>query len=630
MKFDSIEHYIQNTKYDILFNAINEYYNENKNHMYLTSYTVPYPNSIKVKELSVLKVYFKDDVYNDIDEFKIILEVDFQLVGTDRNDIKKRSFIATCSGLINEGLEQFNIIKIDKYIRRPYLDNGLSEFLIPYLNKDNLEQRAEMFLEKYYKEALVTPMALPISEILKKMEVTVHHAPLGKNILGKTIFINSLEKIYNDDNMIEEIELNPRTILIDPHVAFFRNIGTYNNTIIHECVHIELHSKYFEMQKILNNPAKSIVSRVGKGRKNLNSKELRAYGLMEWQASVLAPRILMPEKTTRIMYNKLTQEVDKYYSNYSKADKLEIVVEKIADFFKVSKLASKIRLIQLGYKEVIGIGNYVNGDKVPNFSFSDNYVVEDKTHVIDFVDSIKLIEGNEDLKKLSLEGKITYVNGFVVINNPEYVNITDSGEKTLTAYALENIDKCAFTFKRKKTKTNSNYYDHMESLYFLCRPDNKKNYVEADFDEESTNNKKLIQYGYDLSDTLSSLTLLKKMNGEFHEDFKLVLEELGYTKKDGTPNYYQISKLTQLSDHTIKSYLEGRTKPQKEKLMAICGGLCIHTRIAYKLFEKAGITILNSMNEEDLIYCGLIERHYDEGLETWNNYLRKANKTMLP
>jgi hypothetical protein len=36
------------------------------------------------------------------------------------------------------------------------------------------------------------------------------------------------------------------------------------------------------------------------------------------------------------------------------------------------------------------------------------------------------------------------------------------------------------------------------------------------------------------------------------------------------------------------------------------------------------------MTDEDLIYCSLIERHYDEGLENWNKYLKLAKKTMLP
>jgi len=634
MKYDSISDYLEETKYDEIFNAILGYYNDNKNHIYLTTYAVPNPLYIKLIDISVSKVYFKDNIYDEKDEFKIVVDAEFTLKGDKsidyEEDTKYRKFIVTCSGIFNKGLKQFKIIEVDEYSSRPYNNNGLSEFLIPYISKDDLEDRAEMFLKKYYEEALTTPMQLPIKTILDKMNVKVYNAPLGRDIFGKSFFLSSREQVYNDDNEVEEIEIGPRTILVEPNVAFFRNIGSYNNTVIHECVHIEFHSKFFELQSILSNPIKSIISSFDKGQKNIKSSDLKALSIMEWQASMLAPRILMPANTTRIMYDRLLDEIEEYYPNYSAGDKLELLIEKISDFFNVSKQAAKIRLIDLGYTNATGVGNYINGEKVPNYTVNDNIDIKNRTYVIDFIDSIRLIRGNEHLRRLSQKSKITYVNGFVVINSPKYVEVSSMGTKSLTAYALNNIHECAFVFKRRKTETNNYYYEYLETMHFLCRPENKKTYVPADYDDESTNNKKLIQYGDYLDDTLDSKEILKKMNGEFHEDFNVVIQELGLLKDDGTPNYYQISKETLISDHTIKSYLTGKSKPQKEKLMAICGGLCLHTRIAYKLFEKAGISMTNSMTDEDLIYCSLIERHYDEGLENWNKYLKLAKKTMLP
>jgi hypothetical protein len=48
----------------------------------------------------------------------------------------------------------------------------------------------------------------------------------------------------------EPLELKRGTILVDPNVFFQRNVGSLNNTIVHECVHWHLHEKYHEFHKL--------------------------------------------------------------------------------------------------------------------------------------------------------------------------------------------------------------------------------------------------------------------------------------------------------------------------------------------------------------------------------------------
>ena len=635
MSYASVEEYIEENHYDYIFDKVFSHYIEIKNHLDLHTYMVPYPKFIKLEAVFVDKIYFKDDNFDNTNEFKLVVTAEFTLKGDSKNDYEDdtnyRKFLVTCNGVFNNGIDKLKILEVEEYNSKPYqYKEGLSEFAIPYIAADDLERRAEIFLKKYYPEALETPMSLPINKILSNMGVTAYNAPLGKSIFGKAIFGKTIDKIYNDDNEVEEKALDEKTILVNPDVCFFRNLGSYNNTVIHECVHIELHSKYFELQKILNKGSKSIVCRVGNGYSNPSNKERKAYNLMEWQATMLAPRILMPLNTTNIKYFEIMDEIEQNYSNKSDVFKIELAVESLADFFNVSKQAAKIRLIDLGFDIASGIGNYVNGEKLPNFAFKSQTLNRNQTYVIDFIDSVIQIRSNEILSRLSREGKITYVNGLVVINSPEFVTINEQGKKTLTEYALNHIDKCAFIFSKNQVQTKNVYDDYLQSLYFLCRPESKTEYVSAKYDKNSSANKSLEQFADELDDIRNAKELLKKMNGEFYEDFTLVVKELGYVKSDGEPNYYQIQNLTQVSDKTIKTYLSGVSKPQKEKLLAICGGLCIHTRIAYKLFEKAGISITSSFNEDDAIYCSLIERHYDEGLEQWNKYLRDAKKTELP
>jgi hypothetical protein len=80
-------------------------------------------------------------------------------------------------------------------------------------------------------------MALPIKEILNSMNLTVRLAPLTDEVFGRTYFNDAAVEVFNntaDRNVIVE-EIKPGTILVNPDNFFMRNIGSVNNTIIHEC-----------------------------------------------------------------------------------------------------------------------------------------------------------------------------------------------------------------------------------------------------------------------------------------------------------------------------------------------------------------------------------------------------------
>jgi len=635
MKYKSIKEYIDEIYYNDIFEAVKTHFLKIRKQLNFSTYSIPDPNDIELEDISIENVHFKDDSLQEKEEFKISVYAEFTLSGDKHNDYENDTkniwFIVTCHGMLKNGIKDFEIDEVEEYYSKPYeYQKALSPYAIPYITKNDLENRAELFLEKYCKEMLEVPMALPIKNVLKKMEVKAYYAPLNKEVYGKAYFGKSIEEIYDKNREILLANIKPRTILVNPNVKDLSNYGSINNTIIHECVHIELHSKYFELQKIISNSPNSIVHRVNQKNDILNSDDLKAYDLMEWQATMLAPRILMPAKTTRIKYHQLRDEIGTLFPLYREADKLQIVVERIAEFFKVSKLAAKIRLIELGFHKALGVNNYVNGEKVPSFSFNTKQFNRNQTYVIDFIDSVIQISTNKNLLKLSQEGKITYVRGFVVINSPKFVTTNNQDEKELTSYALDHLDECVFVFSKRQINIYNEQYENYISLNFLFRPEGKSKYVPTTYAKDLPSNLELEEFADEIENTIEALTLQKRMNGEFHEDFNEVIKELGYLKADGTPNSYQISKQTKITDKTIKSYLIGETKPSKEILLAICAGLRIHSKIAYILLEKAGISIRNSFNENDAIYCNLIDMHYDEGLERWNKYLDDAKKPQLP
>ena len=66
------------------------------------------------------------------------------------------------------------------------------------------------------------------------------------------IVFSKCTSIYFDDNdsTYEPKTLNRGTIIVDPDVYFKRNLGCWNNTVIHECVHWFLHQKHFELVQL--------------------------------------------------------------------------------------------------------------------------------------------------------------------------------------------------------------------------------------------------------------------------------------------------------------------------------------------------------------------------------------------
>lgn len=640
----TLEKIVEDRYFNNIFYAVLRYYNENKNHLDLHTYAVPYPSFIKLTDISVERVYFKDDIKSEISEFKLDVEAEFTLKGDRFNDYeedtKRRKFIVTCSGILNNGLKKVKIIDVSEKDSSPYAyKEALSSLLIPYIPYEDLDKRATEFLEKYYPEALKSPTPILVDELMKRMDVHFFHAPLKNKIFGKAFFAESREKIYNNDNEIIEADIPERTILIDPDVYFYRNAGSYNNTVVHECVHIEYHRKFFEIQKLIDSSKKSISCKEGKLPQKLSGNYQKAFDLMEWQACSLTPKILMPAKTFRLKFEELWKETALDYPNALKGRIMEVVIEKLSDFFNVSKIAVKIRLFDIGIDNAAGTSNYINGKRYPSFYFKSHTLEKNQTFVIDFVDSLIQINLNPELKELSKQGKLAYANGMVVLNDEKYVKVDENGERVLTDYALEHVDECAFIFEKAHSKSNGIYNQYLETICFLCRSEETGSYIQSSYCKGNIHNAKIIQDAIEIEDEYSenveALSLIKKMNGSFVEDFNVLINENQYVHPNGEPNWSMMQSLTLISDKTLKTYAEGTAHPTKSKALAICAGFCLHPRVSYHFLMKAGYQLQSTMNDFDFVYCGLIERHYEEGVEGWNARIAACNmpnkeKYLLP
>ena len=101
---------------------------------------------------------------------------------------------------------------------------------------------------------------------------------------------------------VSALESEGKTIVVDPMNFLLRNLGSRNNTIIHECVHWVEHRKVFELERLFNASAACISCEVVGGAAASVAK--KATEMMERQANALAPRIQMPAEPFKAKANE--------------------------------------------------------------------------------------------------------------------------------------------------------------------------------------------------------------------------------------------------------------------------------------------------------------------------------------
>ena len=132
-----------------------------------------------------------------------------------------------------------------------------------------------------------------------------------------------------------QTRVNARTIIVDPKAYFLRNLGSVNNTIVHECVHWDQHRKAFELERLYNSSATRIKCQVVGGIKD-NTRD--ATDWMEWQANHLSAAVLMPKCSVDLLARSCK---DKLKTPTSRA----ILIAKMSDCFDVSIQAATNRQI---------------------------------------------------------------------------------------------------------------------------------------------------------------------------------------------------------------------------------------------------------------------------------------------
>lgn len=623
-QYASFEKYLEAKYYNDIHRAITGLILKRGRNNSFYSYTVLDPSYFQVDDIHVKTVSFHSTDGNRI-IFNAAVEADIILKGMGKRDydadMNNPWYTVSFTGYLSDGLNMVTITGVDDYSADRFDKNTtLSKYLVPYLYAENLEKEAEKFLDKYCRQALKEPMPIPLEELMFNMGLDLYEAPLPDNIFGKTYFAEATVDVFNEDDELVSQTIDPGTILLNPNIFFMRNIGSRNNTVVHECVHWDRHDKFFELQKLLNSDITSLSCEVIEHKSQKDSGINGALQWIEWQANALTPRILLPASTTRQKLKDILFCLHIENPERSESDIMEEAIQELAQFFAVSKFAAKLRAIELGFTQAQGVWNYVNGKYLPSFSFKATALKKDESYIIDTRNACYEANFDEGAKTALANGDFLYVDNMYCINDQKYVTEIEDGGCTLTAYARQHVDECCLKFKQK-FKISSTQGDAFYTQCSLSRDIDSSSYCECNYIDDEDNQdvekraaelKKLKAEGIRIMEILRNLPM--SFSGTLDAHMKRLEKEDGRKMTN-----LELSLRTGLSDRYIQDLRKEEKNVSFETVCAICIGLHLHPKFSNDLISKSRNDY--PLTEEGYFNQFLIEHHYMETLDLCNEKL---------
>ena len=629
-KYNSFEDYLWNTYYNEIFEAVESFINNNSGDIGL--YGKIGPDDVRLEDFKIKSVVFHQMAGNRI-RFNVTVRTDLILSGQRRRDYEswnmEKWFSVQLSGIMKDGLKSVSIGRVDNYSREEFnKEDALTRYMVPYLYATDLDVEAEKFLNKYYPDALKTPMPLPIDMLLDNMGLTRVYAALPDNIFGRTYFSDAtIELCDTDGSNTREEHIPAGTITINPNIVFMRNIGSANNTVVHECVHWDRHYNFFELQKILNPDIKAISCEVVEEYSPKSEGIEKELKWMEWQANALAPRILVPTSTAKQKLTAILNSLSTAYPEQSPAARMELAILQLSEFYKVSVILAKMRAIEMGFDDAEGTSVYINGRYFPAYSFRRGALKKNQTFVIDEQNAVYLFNVNTVLREMLQANQIIYANGMVAINDSKYVTRSEAGAPILTDYALAHVDECCLVFDRK-VRVSRSYDDSFYRMCFLCNNIDSSTLIEADYNPDYESNQ-------NVKERAEEIKKAKEAMKEIAEHLALVPSGFGgalsyHMKRRGLTNE-ELGYRSNTSDRMIGEYRrnpEAASRITQARVMALCIGMNLQGFYSEDLLNKAGRPLM--MHPEQMLYRQLIYNHSDETLDAWNATLREFGFKEIP
>lgn len=545
--------------------------------------------------------------------FDVIVSCDVEMPSNSRKGFFSECwFRIHCQVTLGIDMSGFRIMGISNCEPREESDNGrLSGELVPVIARDQFEDEAEVFLTRYFPDGLEKPIRIPIERIADDMGLRViEDVPLSDELsfLGTIIFDNG--NVLDRNRKITIRNAKRGTVYLDPRVSYERSVGTKRTTIAHECFHWHRHQPYHVLMKMIgvnDNIGQAIQCQIATN--NTDSDKWKPVDWMEWQAKGIAPRILMPARTVRM-------KADRLLARYGGVDEASIrdyedLIDDLATLFDVSRQAAKVRLIDLGYAKAEGAYPFADGRYVCGYSFDPNALEKNQTFTISYSDLFKAYCFDSEVKKLIDSGNFIFADGHLVLNDERYITHDQSGNATLSQYALSHMDECCVIFT-KGYSYQSKYQGVRYYTQFMRNAAPANDHVEYSF-ELNAHNKSLLDQ---IKHAKRRSEALRRYPGSFADTLAALQKERKLSNK-------QLADRSFVGEKTIQRLRNNEEYPTTvQTVLALCVGLKLSLLEAEMLLGKTEFK-LSSMRHEGYIYQCILGACAENSIHEINEMLKK-------
>jgi len=514
---------------------------------------------ISNKKFTIQKKDITLKTINEAGEIEYFVCVNSEFDLCYENGGKKRSNIQLGIKCRSDLDIAYNHIEIDKIKIDKYKENSfVSEELIGYFREAYQNTLAEKILKKYYNWDGDSDIKVNPDILAENMGLTIIEKGIEKDfsIFGQIYLDKTTAKLYDVENdKYVFVDIEPKTIVIDPRIEEYRGEGSKNNTKIHECIHWILHRNAirFMGNQLLSCNVKNAINKVTS---------------IEQQAESLTPKILMPQSKIESKAKELLDQ-NKIKGKEANIFVLEKVINQLSDRYGVSKSSVRLRLFELGYNEVLGVLNYVDGEYVPAHCRSDGAMSKDKTFCISESDLLYQRAFSPKLNKILNEESYVYAEYHLCKNMDKYVRIANDGDYVLTDYARTHMEECCIEF-------DIFYQSSEDELPYGVVLNKGKKRTEAGIivGLGDSRNRIIHKNIYDIS---------RKMPKDFNEALKFLKKLFRYTEKDITNKIF-------MSETNFRKLLKGEIKEvQLNTVVSICIAMNLPPEISFLLVKSAGL-----------------------------------------
>lgn len=496
------------------------------------------------------------------------------------------------------------------------------------IGSNRLDDFVARFLKKYCAEALIEPMPLPVEKMIEAAGLTIETASLSKDldVFGCCLLLDGYVDIFNPEKNEYVPTFYPAgTLLFDPNSEWVYGEGCKRNTLIHEMVHWDKDLTYFKILDRKNRKAKDLLypimcrqSRTMFEPTSGKRTKQNEVQWLEWQAHKLTPRILMPTGPFR---QKALELLD---ADIVSCDEL---IQQLAEFFIVSRLSVKIRLLEVGLGEQLA--NFPDyPDVYAELNTSRDYVQ------ITIEDSFELLQNNAIFEDWIESRGFVFVDGYFVLPDKKYITQKD-GEYHLTKYATQNLSQCVINIQEQRLVTYKYLKEDLcnSAVLYKTGPEEIDQRILA----FSPRMQGLLQEGIDKKEVASTYLAAKDNLIPYDlETEKELLRKVGdedsslcnclwfLIDRHGCHEPLDFYDLTHVHENYFGRIRDNKANNMKsDTLMAICVGLGLRLRLTEKLYGKSECK-LHYYEEPDMTWIRIMETYPGISIVDFNKLLKAA------